>query len=224
MYLELSYILTKEAPIYPNNPVESLDPLLRQANGDGCNVSMIHHFSHNGTHLDTPFHHDSEGRKIEELPIEDFIYEKPVLINIPKDYCEEISVADLQAFDLSKADAILIRTGFDELRKTDPVGYSVMFPGLSLEAAKYVREELPNLKTLIIDFMSIEKYMDGNRNGFPVHHQLLCKSNSAQRPVLIVEDANLKPLVGKTLKKIFALPVRFAGSDGAPVGVIAEVE
>ncbi len=224
LYLELSYIIKKSAPIYPNNPVERMEPISRQDNGDVCNVSMIHHFTHNGTHLDTPFHHDPKGEKIETIPLEKFIYEHPVFLNIPKNYCEEITDNDLKGYDLQQADALLIRTGFDELRVQDPVGYSVMFPGVNLAAAKYIREELPALKTVIIDFMSIEKYLDGNRQGYPVHHQLLCMSTSGKRPVLIIEDANLRPLVGKKLRKVFALPMRFEGADGVPVGLIAEVD
>jgi arylformamidase len=223
MYLELSYVIKKSDPIYPNNPPESLEPVLRQDNGDICNVSMIHHFTHNGTHLDTPFHHDPKGEKIETIPLEKFIYEHPVLLNIPKNYCEEITDGDLRKYDLQQADALLIRTGFDELRIQDPAGYSERFPGVSLDAAKYMREELLALKTVIIDFMSIEKYLEGNRQGYPVHHQLLCMSTSNQRPILIIEDANLKPLVGKDLKRVFALPMRFEGTDGVPVNVVAEV-
>lgn len=224
MYLELSYVLDKDLPNYLESQKESLEPLLRQKNGNVSNTSMIHHFTHNGTHLDTPFHFDSEGKKIQELPIEDFIYENPVLLNIPKKYSDDITLDDLMNFNIDDADALLIRTGFDEIRTEDPIGYRVMFPGLTVEAAKYIREELVNVKAIFIDFLSVDKYLEGNRNNFPVHHQLLCKSTSNKKPVLIIEDVNLKPLLGKEIEKVFALPMRFKGADGAPVNIVASVK
>jgi kynurenine formamidase len=89
MYLELSYAVNKDLPNYPDNPVDKLEPLLRTDKGDQCNVSMIHHFSHNGTHLDVPFHFDPEGKRIDDIS------------------------------------------------------------GIQLSAARYIREELPNLKAIL---------------------------------------------------------------------------
>ncbi len=224
MYLELSYVLNRKIPNYPDSPVDELEPLLRHTKGDNCNTSMIHHYTHNGTHMDTPFHFDPQGKRIESIGIEDLIYGQPVFLNIEKDNNEEISRDDLSIDDISRADVLLLRTGFDEKRTTDPSGYRFLFPGISVEAAEYLREELPLLKAIVIDFLSVDNYLNGNRKGFPVHHILLCERNSQKRPLLLIEDANLRPLVRKKLKKVFAMPVRFEGADGAPVNLFAEVE
>ena len=224
MYVELSHVLNHNIPNYPDSPLDELEPLLRHTKGDNCNTSMIHHYTHNGTHIDAPFHFDPEGRRVESIQIEDLIYEHPVFIDLPKGNNEEISRDDLKAPDLREADVLLIRTGFDEKRTTDPAGYRFLFPGIDVNAAEYMREELPLLKALVIDFLSVDNYLNGNRNNFPVHHILLCARSSRKGPLLLIEDANLKPLVKGKLIRIFALPFRFEGADGAPVNLLAEVQ
>ena len=76
-YVELSHVLSAKNPNYPGSPVDALEPHLRQIKGDDCNTSMIHHFAHNGTHLDAPFHFDSSGKTVESIPLSDLIFETP---------------------------------------------------------------------------------------------------------------------------------------------------
>lgn len=223
MYIELSYVMGSHMPVYPDNPQEQLEPVSQQSKGDGGNTSLIRHFSHNGTHLDTPYHFDSGGKRIHELPVEDFIYEHPALVEIPKGYNEEITKGDLAHHDLSGVDALLIRTGFDEVREKEPAAYRIAYPGFTGEAARYLRNEVPSLKVVMIDFMSADSFLGGNRDNFPAHHEFLCASTSTLRPLLLVEDVNLKPVTGKRLRRVFALPIRFEGCDAAPVSVVAEI-
>lgn len=42
--------------------------------------------------------------------------------------------------------------------------------------------------------------------------------------MLAIEDVNLARLDGRTLRRVFALPIRFRGAEAAPVCVVAEVE
>jgi arylformamidase len=223
MYLELSYVLGPGAS-YPDSPPDAIQPVERTASGDPANTTMVHHFLHNGTHLDTPFHFDPTGDRIEQLPLEAFIFEAPVLVEVVKGPGEAITRDDLAARDLARADLLFIRTGFDALRRTDRATFRVMYPGFTLEAARYLRAELPRLKAVAIDFISLDGYLSGPRTGYQVHHALLDRNASTRPPVLAIEDVNLAPLVGRTLKRAFALPIRFQGTEAAPVCVVAEVD
>ncbi len=223
MYLELSYVLSDNIPNYPESPKEEFKALLRQEHGDVSNTGMMFHFTHNGTHVDAPFHFDKNGKRIDELPIESFIYERPLFIDVPKRPSEVIKLDELKDYDLKQADALLIRSGFDRIRIEDPLTYRFMFPGIDLNLARFIREELVDIKAIIIDFLSVDRFFDGNRNNFPIHHQLLSSTTSRKRPVLIIEDVNLEPLIGNNVKKVFALPMRYQRADGAPVSVVAEV-
>jgi kynurenine formamidase len=224
MYVELSHILKEKIPNFPDVPQDRIIPIERQSQGDAGNTSMVHHFSHNGTHLDTPFHFDSNGKQIQDLTFDNFIYHNPVFLEIPKKNQEEISLADVNKFDVAQADAILIHTGFDDIRDKDPLVYRMMFPSLSLDVAKYFRNSCKNLKTIFIDFLSVDNLFDGQKNGYPVHHALLDSGISPRPPILIVEDVDMRPLLHKRIKRLFALPIRFEGAEAAPVCVAAEIE
>ena len=54
------------------------------------NTSIMEFFAHTGTHIDVPFHVDPDGFKMHELEISDFIFEKPILLEIPKKANEKI--------------------------------------------------------------------------------------------------------------------------------------
>jgi kynurenine formamidase len=224
MYVELSHILREKIPNFPDVPQDRIIPIERQSQGDAANTSIVHHYSHNGTHLDTPFHFDSNGKQIQNLPFDNFIYYNPVFLEIPKKNQEEVSLMDINKFDVTQADAVLIHTGFDDIRDKDPLVYRMMFPNLSLDVAKYFRNSCKNLKTIFIDFLSVDNLFTGQKDGYPVHHALLDSGISPRPPILIVEDVDMRPVLHKRIKKLFALPIRFEGAEAAPVCVAAEIE
>lgn len=222
MFLELSRVVDPGAS-YPDSPPDVFQPVERTAGGDGANTTLVHHFLHNGTHVDAPFHFDPAGARIEQLPIEAFIFGSPVLVEVPKQPGEVVTREDLAGCDLADADALLVRTGFDALRDVDRATYRVLYPGFTVEAARFLRE-LPRLRAVAIDFLSVDGYVSGHRNGFAAHHALLDADSSTRPPLLLIEDVNLAPLVHRRLRRLFALPIRFRGAEAAPVSVLAEVE
>jgi kynurenine formamidase len=225
MYVELSYTLHSSIPNYPDSLPEKLESILSQERGDVSNTSVIHHYTHNGTHVDAPFHFDSKGQRIHEIPLEKFVYEHPLLISLPRGPQQKISIADVKnTTGIDSADLLMFRTGFAALRKKDPVAYRFLFPGFDRTLATFIREELPMVKAVMIDFLSVDTLIDGYRENFSIHRILLSSETSKKRPVLIIEDVNLEPLVGKVIRKVFAVPIRIKNADGAPVSVIAELD
>ena len=222
MYLELSYPIGPGAS-YPDSPPDAIAPVERTASGDGANTTLVHHFLHNGTHVDAPFHFDPRGAVVDELPIEAFIFEAPCLLDVPKEPGQPVTREDLSGRDLSASDVLLVRTGFDALRDKDRAAYRVLYPGFTVEAARFLRE-LPRLRAVGMDFLSVDAYVSGHRSGFAAHHALLDIGASSRPPLLLIEDVNLAPLVSRKLRQIFALPIRFRGTEAAPVCVLAEVE
>ncbi len=224
MFLELSYILSEKIPNYPDSVPERFERILSQEKGDVSNTTLVYHYTHNGTHVDAPYHFDSNGWKIHEIPISYFIYENPLFLNFPKGPEEKITLKEVQNVpNVEKADLLIFRTGFGELREKDPITYRFLFPGLEVDLARFIREELENVKAIMIDFLSVDPLIEGNQKGFVVHKQLLSKETSSKRPVLIIEDVFLEPLIDQNVKRVFALPIRFMDVDGAPVSVVAEI-
>ncbi len=223
MYIKLSHNITSNSPVYPGNP----PPLLCERKKEeteryACNTSTITLFTHNGTHIDPPLHFNPEGKSIDKLPLEWFIYTSPKVINISKKDSELISYADLKGHNIKNYDLILFRTGFSKFRNTDPARYSSKNPGLSNDAAMFLIEECNSLKAVGIDTISFGAYQHPEE-GIAVH-KILCGINKDRRFILLIEDLFLEEISFKKLLRVYALPLFWEEGDGSPCTVIAEVE
>lgn len=187
---------------------------------------------HGGTHLDAPFHFAEDGRTVDEIPLGDLV--GPVAVVDARAPCasdpdHRVSVDDLRADErlhgAIPSDAIvLIRTGFGrfwpdreaylgtDARGPDAVG-SLHFPGLSVEAARWLVRER-DVRAVGIDTASIDH---GPSRDFPTHVAL------AAREVPILENVarvGQLPARGATL---VALPMKIRGGTGAPLRIVALV-
>jgi len=192
--------------------------------GSYNNTSIVEFFAHTGTHIDVPFHIDPEGFQLQDFQIADLVFDKPLLLEIPKGEMEKITAEELAHHEarLAESDLLLIYTGFSEVRKTDPKRYLMQQPGFSVDAANYLVDNF-NLRGFGVDLLGIENIPEakGSEPQFPVHKTLLLKK---RRKVALVEDANLAPLVGKTISRAYVIPLRFFGVEAMPVTAFADVE
>ena len=66
------YDITQElftSSVYPGDTVPAMNPALRSAGGDMCNLSDMNICLHNGTHIDAPYHFLADGRTVEQLEL-----------------------------------------------------------------------------------------------------------------------------------------------------------
>jgi hypothetical protein len=62
MFRTLSYPLNKDAPVWPGNPAAAQTEAYESiAKGDVANTTVLHLFSHSGTHLDAPKYFNNLG-------------------------------------------------------------------------------------------------------------------------------------------------------------------
>jgi len=224
MYIELSYKLDKNMPIYPGSPEEEIIPITRMNQGDPSNTTTITHFLHNGTHVDAPFHFYNNGSTIDQIPIEDFVYQTPLIIDKKLKKSELLEVEDLKKYgeELYLADILFFYTGYCKIRN-NPALYMDNFPAISEETAKFIRTGLLNVKAIAMDVLSIESAILGPKKNFKVHKTLLDGDLYNTRPLLIFEDVNIGKVLNKKIKKIYAFPLRLKGLDASPVNIIAEI-
>ena len=223
MLIELSYKLHEEIPTYPGLPREKFDPHSRMANGDQANTTLITHFLHNGTHVDAPFHFYDSGATIDQIPIEDFVFERPLVIQKPLKKSELIQLEDLTSCgdEIKKADILFFYTGYCDLRDDGKV-YTDDFPAVSEGAARYIRTELLNVRAVAIDTLSVESATLAPQNDFMVHKTFLDGGLFETRPLLLYEDVNVGKIVNEKVKRIYAFPLRLKGLDASPVTIVAE--
>jgi len=223
MIVELSYLIGEtETVLIENHPKPRVVPRKRISDGSMDNTSMLEIQTHNGTHIDVPWHMFEDGMTVTDFEVSDFVFDHPVLIACPKNDLGKITRADLQAaaHALERADILLIYTGFSEYRRSDPKRYIHQCPSFSVDAARYVVESFPALRCIGVDCLSMENIEEARQTGYPAHKILLGEG----RKFLLVEDMNLQPALGKSIRRVFVIPVRVMGADGSPCTVLAEVE
>ena len=59
--------------VYPGDPEPSVQTLCATERGDLYNLTAFSMCSHNGTHIDAPFHFLGEGKTLDQMPLETFV-------------------------------------------------------------------------------------------------------------------------------------------------------
>jgi arylformamidase len=176
----------------------------------GYNNAVVVTGTHQGTHMDAPYHFFDDGKTIEQLDLRkgfgpawvlDFTHKKPK---------EEITAAELKVYEqkITKGSRIVFHTGWDKVFPEKR--YLSDQPYLGIEACQYLADR--DVACIAIDAPTIypEKYM-------PVHHILLNKNTE----IMIIESLmNLERLKNDRIILI-AFPLRIMKRDGSPSRAIA---
>ncbi len=219
-FVRLSYDLSKETP-YPEGlwPVEiSHEHDMKQ--GAISNVFRFTMCNHVSTHIDGPNHFGKNKPPLNSFSINDFVFTKPKLLQIPKQNGEIISADDLRrhAGAISDCDLLLMRTGFGAIRSDDLTRYAEESPGFSADAAHYVVDELPNVRALAIDSISFACPRQ-LQEGIEAHQIML---DQCERPIFLIEDINLE-IELTNLKQIIVAPLFAERLDSSPCTILAEL-
>ena len=234
MYVQFSYPLDDEHTLMPPGiagpvlrPRSRMTPAPPGIDPEGVrwesynNTSFIDAFVHTGTHVDTAFHVSKGGPKLGDFGITDFVFEHPLLLEIPKSDEEKITLDDLTPHTeaLQQSDLLLVYTGYSKHRGSDPERYIMKQPGFSPEAAAYL-VGLPKMRCAGGDFLGIENIPEGRKAEppFPTHAAFLLTG----KKFLILEDPDIQPLLGKALRRAFLVPLLFPEAEAMMVTAFAE--
>ncbi|MBS3116197.1 cyclase family protein [Candidatus Woesearchaeota archaeon] len=197
--IDLSMPLDKKTPTYPGDPSLEIKQVA-EIEKDSWNEKRIHINTHCGTHLDAPSHMISEGRTLDDFPLEAFSG-KGIVIDVRK---KEITLHCLKDITFPPKSVVLFLTGQADQRYQK---YYENAKFLSKEVAKKLVEQ--NVKAVGIDSFSPDE------EPFPIHKILLSKN------ILIIENLiNLDKLVNRTFTILF-FPLPIKEGDGAPCRAIA---
>lgn len=185
--------------------------------GDSCNTFILNLPNHIGTHIDCPNHFFNSGKKVSEYKIKDFIFFRPILLYCTKSANELIIEEDLERNfkRLKRADIALFRTGFYRYRGN--FKYSTENPGISPEAAMYMRMKLGNIRCVGIDTISVSPYQSrelGRRT-----HEIFFKDSFKNKPPCLIEDMDLSGRLDN-LRAVYVVPLLVKDVDSAPCTVI----
>lgn len=203
----LSYPLGAETPTFLDNPPVTVRQVSSIAAGANVNRFEVTTINHNGTHVDAPYHFWQKGPQLTDLPLDAFVFTRPLLVDITKADGELISAADLapDADRFAAADLLLVCTGFGRHRASESVRYGRRAPGVQPDAADVLLAP-STLHALAMDVSraSSPTRLDEGRR----FHQEILGTTGRGRYLLLAEDIRLDPeLTQADLGRVLVVPL-----------------
>ena len=204
---DLTHTIKNDMPVYPGTEQPKLTTACT-IEAAGYRETLLHMFSHTGTHMDAPAHMLLDGAVLDSYGADKFTGTAVVVD------CREqaaITLPLLQGYDLNGVDFVLFCTGWD--KKWGSPNYYAGFPCLTADAAAYLAA-LP-LKGVGEDSISLDPC---DSVDFPNHITLL-GADFVNTENLTGLDA----LIGRRFTFV-TLPLKFENSDGCSCRAIAMEE
>lgn len=162
------------------------------------NVGQVTMSTHTGTHIDAPFHFESDGKKVIDLDFN--LYIGPALV-IHVDKPASIGIKELEGMDLSGVKRLLIRTDSWQ----DKTVFPEFIPHIEPELAAYLAEQ--GVQLFGLDLPSVDPLDSKELNA---HHEL---NNNG---IHILEGLVLDQIEPGDYE-LAALPLPLEQADGSPV-------
>ena len=204
--IDISVTISNSIPVWPGDPQVHMQRISKIEDGRNTNVSEISMSVHTGTHVDAPYHFFTDGITIERLVLDKMVGETQV-IHLP-DSCELIDKQVLSTAGINQCiSRLLIRTRNSAIWARNEPLFQTDFVGISPDGAEYLVEK--GIQFVGLDYLSVAPY----KKSRPTHEVLLSAG------VVALEGVNLTD-VEAGIYQMVCLPLKLAGSDGAPARVI----
>jgi len=210
-FIDLSHPLENAQLSYPGDPEIRVTPF-RTMKAHGVNVTEISMGTHQGTHLDAPFHFFADGLTLDQIPLDRFFGPARLVDLAPGGALEPKTPIPPEMFE-PHADAfepgarVIFRTGWD--RAFDRLEYFTDLPSLTLEAAQWIAQRR-------IGLLGMDTPTPSKIAGRPCHYALLERGVEI---VLVEGLANLDKLPRRFT--FVGFPLNLKGRDGSPIRAVA---
>lgn len=209
--IDLTHTIREDMPVYPGTEPPRLTTACTVSQC-GYRETLLHMYSHTGTHMDAPAHMLRHGSSLEVLPVSQFCG-RAVVLDVSDMAPGSVITADYlreQNGFLRSADFVLFYTGWEKRWGTDAY-FDDSFPVPDAEAARYLVS--CGLKGVGTDALSVDTLRDPE---FLAHKTLL------EGGLVILENLCLRKVAPRREFMLFALPLKFLNADGAPIRAVAE--
>lgn len=190
---------------WPGDPEPILERVLDMDQGEEANVTFLKMTAHTGTHIDAGSHFLAAGATLDEFPFEAGIGPARV-IEIAAD-AVRIGREHLTGRDIQPGDRLLLKTRNSRVPWYNQE-FDTNFAALSADGARYLAGL--GIRMVGIDYLSIGAW---EPDGGDTHRILLGAG------IWILEGLNLEN-VAPGIYDLICLPLRIAGSDGAPARAV----
>lgn len=200
---DISRVFSPSIATWSGDVPFSLQDTFSQREGFSVNVGRVQTSLHTGTHIDAPYHFDSQGETAEQLELSAF-WGLAQVVTVGRKH-GPLEVEDLAGVNLESAPRLLLHTAASEFPQ-DIFPGKIVYPSVSLVSAL----SAAGMVLLGTDAPSMDALDDQTLPG----HAALYRHG-----ISILEGLNLTG-VPDGLYELCALPLNIKGGDGSPVRAV----
>lgn len=205
-FIDITLTISNQMPVWPGQPNPRLERVSQIEDGADANVTTLELSVHTGTHVDAPVHFLPGEKGVDKLDLNHLI--GTVAVVVVPDEVDEITSSVLRRLYLPQyPERILFRTRNSRYWAENNPTFQTDFVGISEDAAEMLVDM--RVKLVGLDYLSIAPY----KKARPTHEILL------KNGVTILEGVDLSQ-VDQGYYSIICMPLKLAGSDGAPARVV----
>ena len=204
--LDISVSLRAGTPVWPGDPQIILERYRYISAGNASNDSKIACSVHSGTHVDAPAHFIENGTTVEQLPLPALIGAATV-VEILNSNIITPEILEAQALS-AETTRLLFKTKNSALWDNPEHQFNPDFVALSPAAAGWIVSR--GIQLVGIDYLSIQMFNDTD----PRTHRILLAAG-----IVVVEGLDLRNVRPGNYQFI-CLPIKLAGSEGAPARAV----
>lgn len=202
---DISLTISPSLPTWPGDPSVVLERVEKIEDGSDANVSRIDIGVHTGTHVDAPYHFFRNGKTVENINL-NLLTGRAYVLYLPD--VDTITASVLEQSQIPpRTRRVLFKTRNSTYWKNNENQFQTDFVALSADGADYLIRR--GVKLVGVDYLSVAPF-DQSR---PTHEILLSAG------VVILEGLDLSG-VTQGRYTLYCLPLKLAGSDGAPARAI----
>ena len=203
---DISLSISPNLPTWPGDPGLKLEQYASMDKGEHYNATQISSSVHLGTHVDAPRHFLNDGNTVEQLPLE--VLTGPCYVTQLPDGIEAITAEVLDRTEItSEMKRVLFGTSNSHYWAKGESRFQTDFVAITEDGAEWLVER--GIQLVGVDYLSVAPYEE----SIPTHTVLL------KAGVVIVEGLNLANIM-RGFYDLYCLPLKIAGSDGAPARAI----
>lgn len=203
---DITLTISPALPTWPGDPGIELVQFESMDRGAHANVTKISTSVHMGTHVDAPHHFLNDGRTVESLPL-DVLTGPCYVVQLP-DGVDAITAEVLSRSEVSsEMKRVLFGTSNSHFWAKGETKFQEEFVAITEDGAEWLVEH--GIQLVGVDYLSVAPFQESE----PTHKILLGAG------VVIVEGLNLSNVM-RGFYDLYCLPLKIAGSDGAPARAI----
>jgi arylformamidase len=225
---DLSWGIYPTMPVWPGNKPPQFEKY-ETHEVEGCIATRYSFNAHFSTHLDAPYHYLKNGKKLEDLTLED-LSGYALFVDVSDKYGPDegtkdvgVTLEDLKAAisstheKLNPGDMILINTGWHRIWTSKSEDYFRNHPWISVEAGRWLAKM--KVKLVGIDTCDVDTNRAYEIHPYNPENHII---NFLPNNILILENVGgqLSEVCGRRMFTIVA-PIKMIGGEAAPARVLA---